>query len=804
VAFVVAPVAAESLPVCEEIRVRGRVQGVGFRPTVWRLARELGLDGEVLNDGAGVLIRARGKAGDIDALLARLRHNPPPLARIERIERRKWSDGRPAAGFRIAESEAGAPHTEISPDAAICALCAAEALISGERRHLYAFTNCTHCGPRLSIVRGIPYDRARTTMVAFPMCPECEAEYCDPSDRRFHAEPIACPVCGPRLCLIGLPDRAAVGGDPIARAARLMIEGAIVAVKGLGGYQLACDAGNAAAVTRLRRLKRRDRKPFAIMARGVATIRRYCTVDADEERALTGPAGPIVLLRADGNLRLPEAVAPGLDRLGFMLPTTPLHLLLLRALDRPAVMTSGNLSDEPQATDDSDAFVRLGGIAAYALTHDREIANRVDDSVARVVSGKLRVVRRARGYAPAPIALPAGFASAPELLATGGEVKAAFCLIKDGNAVLSQHQGDLEHPAAFDDYRRNLDLYRDLFGHRPEAIAADRHPEYLSAKLARDWAAARDLPLIEVTHHHAHVAACLAENGHSLDAAPVLGIVLDGLGWGDDGTIWGGEFLLADYRAYRRLAHLAPVAMPGGVAAMREPWRNLYAQLSRTFDWSELLGRFGGLDAVAYLDAKPRGVLDRMIAGGINSPPASSCGRLFDAVAAALDLCRDRQAYEGEAAMRLETMVDRDELRRGGSYQFELCGASSTPGRRDEDSAAPEHGLPLPVIDPRPIWEPLLRDIANGVPPGVIAAKFHTGLAEAVAAMAELLAQTAAFDTVALSGGCFQNAILFEETLRRLQTRGFAVLSHAEVPANDGGLALGQAAVAAARLIASR
>jgi hydrogenase maturation protein HypF len=538
---VVAPAPAAIPSLCEEIRVRGRVQGVGFRPTVWRLARELGLDGEVLNDAAGVLIRVRGNARDIAALLERLRRDPPPLARIEGIERREWARPAVLAGFRIAGSEAGRPRTEISPDAALCALCAAEALSPVERRYRYAFTSCTHCGPRLSIVRGIPYDRAATTMAAFALCPECAAEYRDPADRRFHAEPIACPACGPRLSLLGLPDRAPVEGDPIAAAARLMLDGAIIAVKGLGGYQLACDAGSAEAVARLRRLKRRDRKPFALMARDVAMIRRYCAVDADEERTLTGPAAPIVLLRADGAMRLPDPVAPGLDRLGFMLPTTPLHLLLMSALDRPAVMTSGNLSDEPQASDDEDAFGRLGGIASHALTHDREIANRVDDSVVRIIGGKLRVVRRARGYAPAPIALPCGFAAAPEVLAMGGEVKSAFCLVKDGNAVLSQHQGDLEHPAAFDDYRKNLDLYRDLFGHRPAAIAADRHPEYLSAKLARDWARARRLRLVEVQHHHAHVAACLAENGWPLDAPPVLGIVLDGLGWGDDGTIWGGR-----------------------------------------------------------------------------------------------------------------------------------------------------------------------------------------------------------------------------------------------------------------------
>ena len=394
------------------------------------------------------------------------------------------------------------------------------------------------------------------------------AEYRDPADRRFHAEPIACPACGPRLALITWPERAPVAGDPIAVAARLIREGEIVAVKGLGGYQLACDATNVEAVARLRQRKRPDAKPFALMARDLATIRRYGTLGPVEERELTSPAAPIVLVPATGPERLPDAVAPGLATLGFMLPTTPLHLLLLDELDHPVVMTSGNLSDEPQAIDDTDAAERLANIARHALTHDRDIAGRVDDSVVRVVGGVPRLIRRARGYAPSPIALPAGFAAAPEILAFGGELKATFCLVKDGQAILSQHQGDLEHPAAFADYRRNLSLYGDLFEHRPAALAADMHPEYLSAKLARERAMAA-LPLIEVQHHHAHIAACLAENGRPLVAAPVLGIALDGFGWGDDGTIWGGEFLLADYRGYKRLAALAPVPLPGGAAAIR-------------------------------------------------------------------------------------------------------------------------------------------------------------------------------------------------------------------------------------------
>ena len=463
-------------PVAVEIRVRGCVQGVGFRPTVWRIARELGLDGEVLNDGEGVLIRARGTKALVAALVDRIEREPPPLAQIDRVEIGDFAGGLPG-GFHIAASGRGTTRTRISPDAAICPACAAEVLDPGERRYRYPFTNCTHCGPRLSIALGIPFDRIRTTMAPFPLCAVCLAEYRDPADRRFHAQAIACPDCGPRAVLRridgGIP-REVPGdipaGEATLAAARLIRAGAIVALKGLGGYHLACDATDEAAVARLRRLKHRDAKPFALMARDLAMIRRYCTIAPEEELALTGAAAPIVVLRAEGPERLPDAVAPGLATLGFMLPTTPLHLLVMAGLEGPAVMTSGNRSDEPQLTADEEVPARLGAIAGYALMHERGIANRVDDSVVRAMAGRARLLRRARGYAPAPIALPQGFATAPEILAMGGELKAVFfCMVKDGRAILSQHQGDLEHPAAFDDYRRNLAFYREcsITGRRP-------------------------------------------------------------------------------------------------------------------------------------------------------------------------------------------------------------------------------------------------------------------------------------------------------------------------------------------------
>src|SRR5271165_2453021 len=702
-----------------EIRVRGRVQGVGFRPTVWRIARELDLVGEVLNDCEGVLVRVGGKPEAVEDFIVRLESDPAPPARIDQIEAHAFGGALPSE-FRIAESLPGAAHTQVAPDAAICPACAQEIVDPFERRFRYPFANCTHCGPRLSIVKGIPYGRSNTTMSAFVMCEACAGEFRSPADRRFHAEAIACHACGPRAALVRLDGRTTPFDqhsmlDDVDAVPRLLWEGEIVAIKGLGGFHLACDAANAEALARLRRLKRRDAKPFALMARDLDVIRRYCTVGAEEERALVSAAAPIVLLAADKAQKLPDEIAPGLATLGFMLPTTPLHLLILARME-PVVMTSGNVSEEPQVIDDDAARARLGEIATYALMHDRKIANRVDDSVARVMAGRARILRRARGFAPAPIALPPGFENSPELLAMGGELKATFCLVKDGEAILSQHQGDLENVETFDDYRKNLALYAELFHHAPRALVADRHPEYLSAKLAREWAQAQPLPLIDAQHHHAHVAACLAENQVPLDAPPALGVVLDGVGWGDDGTLWGGEFLLADYRQFKRLGAFKPVAVPGGAQALREPWRNLYAHLMAEMDWAEFSMNFAELDVYGDLSRRPRATLDAMIRSGVNSPNASSCGRLFDAVAAALNLCRERQAYEGEAAARLEAIVDLDAM-----------------SRDDEESAYP-FAIPnlrdtcLLHIEPLAMWRALLGDLVLKTPAPLMAARFHKGL----------------------------------------------------------------------------
>ncbi|MEJ2481217.1 MAG: carbamoyltransferase HypF, partial [Acidihalobacter sp.] len=592
----------ESTPVPESpvaeglaVRVRGLVQGVGFRPHVARLAQALGVDGDVCNDGEGVLIHLWATAAVRAAFLARLEDEAPPLARIEAVETWPLHDT-PPHGFSIRTSEHGAVRTGVVPDAATCDACLRELFDPADRRYRYPFINCTHCGPRLSIQRQVPYDRAGTSMAGFVMCDACRREYEDAGDRRYHAQPNACPVCGPRVWLEPTAGNTALEGeDAVAAAATWLRQGAILAVKGLGGFHLACDAANAAAVNRLRAAKRRYAKPFALMARDPGVIRRYADCDAIEAGLLASPAAPIVLLNAREDAALPEGIAPGQDALGFMLPYTPLHHLLLAGFETPLVMTSGNLSDEPQCIDNDEARERLSPLVDGLLLHDRDIVNRVDDSVVRVVTGKARLLRRARGYVPAPLPLPPGFEQAPPVLALGGELKSTFCLFKEGQAILSPHLGDLEDARVQAAYEEVLDRFQGLFDFRPACLAGDAHPGYLSTQLGRDRAGRDGLTFTPVQHHHAHIAACLAENGWSLNAGPVLGIALDGLGYGEDATLWGGEFLRADYRAMHRLAALQPVALPGGVRAILEPWRLTYAQLVRLPDWSELRERYASL-----------------------------------------------------------------------------------------------------------------------------------------------------------------------------------------------------------------
>jgi len=777
-----------------EIQVRGTVQGVGFRPTVWTLANELGLRGDVCNAPTGVRIRIAGSRAQVDRFVSRLRNEAPPLSHIDDIRVDRLAELPALARFRIIESMAGETRTQVTPDAGLCQACSEETLSQAERRFRYPFTNCTHCGPRFSIVTGVPYDRASTSMASFDMCEACAAEYRDPADRRFHAQPIACPRCGPRVWLVRIEEGETTLHthsmlDDVDAVAGLLLEGKIIAIRGLGGFHLACDATNDEAVRTLRRRKRRDTKPFALMARDVDVILRYGHADASELALLQSPEAPIVLLKARPEHELSGEIAPGLDTLGFMLPYTPLHLLLLHQLDRPLVMTSANLSDAPQLTRNDEATTKLVGIADYGLLHDREIANRIDDSVVRVMAERPRIIRRARGYAPAAISLPSGFENAQDILAYGGELKATFCVVKDGHAVLSQHQGDLEDLQTYEDYENNLELYQALYDHAPSLLVADQHPGYLSTRLARRRATEEGLPLLEVQHHHAHVAACMVENGVPLDAPPLLGVALDGLGYGDDSTIWGGEFLLASYTGYERVGSFKPVRMIGGAQAIREPWRSLYAHLMAAMGWEHFAKHYGSLELFDWLSAKPRQPIDQMLANALNSPLASSCGRLFDAVAAAVGLCRDHAGHEAEGAMMLEAAVDR-----GAAWEAE----SAYPF-----SVASPSGPELPRLEPLPMWRALLDDLALGAPVSIIAARFHAGLAQAIAEMvvaraSECERSKKPFAHVALTGGCFQNAILLELTTNALSNHGFDVLSHARVPTNDGGLALGQAAIAAA------
>jgi hydrogenase maturation protein HypF len=763
------------------------VQGVGFRPTVWRLARECGLVGRVWNDAEGVSIQVWGAPQSLENLVLRLQAEQPPLSRIERIVRTSLDEAEEVPGeFRIVASREGEIRTGVAADAATCPECLAEVLDPANRRYRYPFTNCTHCGPRLSIVRAIPYDRANTSMAAFPMCPRCRAEYEDPADRRFHAQPNACGDCGPRVWLVDAGGKALPPDencDVIETAARLIRAGGILAIKGIGGIHLACDAGNATAVERLRARKHRYHKALALMARDIAMVARFAGVNETEAALLRDRAAPIVVLNAAGE-SLADGVAPGQHTLGFMLPYTPLHHLLMQGMTRPLVLTSGNRSDEPQTIDNADAHRRLERIADYYLLHDRDIVNRLDDSVLRVADGQPRFLRRARGYAPQPILLPAEFAGAGQLLAMGGELKNTFCLLKAGRAILSQHIGDLEDAMTFRDYLHNLELYRGLFDHRAACIAVDQHPDYLSTRLGRDLAQADAVQLVEVQHHHAHIAACLAEHAVPLDTGPVLGVVLDGLGFGEDGTFWGGEFLLADYTGFRRLARFRPVPMPGGAQAMREPWRNTWAHLAGAFGREALRDRYADLDIVRYLETKPLKGLQTMAGKGLNSPMASSCGRLFDAVAAALGVCRERVSHEGQAAMELESLATPEfhaEARNG--YPYQLCEGE------------------IRTLHWRPLWETLLEDLHRGVAPATIAARFHQGLALAVADTALALCQESALDRVVLGGGVFQNRLLLEGVAGALGRADVRVLSPEKVPANDGGLALGQAAIAAARVI---
>jgi hydrogenase maturation protein HypF len=744
----------------QRLRVEGVVQGVGFRPFVHALARRHGLAGLVGNDTAGVFIEVEGPPEAVAAFRTGLDRDAPPLAVVERVTAEEMT-ALGATEFVIAPSAPGGERqTLIAPDTATCADCLRELGDPADRRYRYPFVNCTNCGPRFTIIRDVPYDRPATTMASFAMCADCAREYHDPADRRFHAQPTCCPECGPELALHDR-DGKPIEGEPIATTARLLAEGQVLAIKGLGGFHLAADATHEAAVAALRSRKHRADKPFALMVPDADAARLLGHVSPGEERLLTGAARPIVMLRRHPDAPVAAQVAPGNHFLGVMLPYTPLHHLLLAAHGGPLVLTSGNVSDEPIAYLDPDAAERLAPIADAFLTHDRGIHIRTDDSVTRVWRGREYPIRRSRGSVPRPLPLPWTFRR--PVLACGAELKNTFCLGKGHHAFVSHHIGDLENYETYRSFTEGITHFTRLFDVLPALVAHDLHPEYLSTKYAADL---DGVELLGVQHHHAHVASCLADNG---EAGPVIGVAFDGLGMGTDGTIWGGEFLAADLTGFTRHGHLAPVAMPGGTAAIRQPWRMAAAYLDTAYDGAPP----STLDIVRRHAATWDTVLS-VARAGVNSPVTSSAGRFFDAVAALCGI-RDAINYEGQAAVELEQCADRAET---GEYPVRLSGTAPF------------------VVETADVVRAVAEDLASGVP--TVAGRFHRTTARMIAAGAARVREGTGLDTVALSGGVFQNLLLLDSTADLLERAGFRVLTHHRVPTNDGGLSLGQAAVAGA------
>ena len=773
------------------VELRGIVQGVGLRPQVVRLGRALGLVGAVHNEGTAAVVQAYGTATALRDFEARLRALAGSGLRIDSL--RAAVLDLPVVlptAFDIGGSATAQPGLGIAPDWATCTACVAETLDPFSRRYRYPFTACTDCGPRFSVFQRAPYDRLHTTMAPFPLCAACAREYADPEDRRCHAQAMACHACGPRATLrrfdgLAFSLDALTSLDDTDAAATLIGKGEVLLVKGLGGYQLACDATNADAVARLRAIKRREAKPFALMVRDLDMLRRWCEVDAEAEAALSSAAAPIVLLPRRGDApALAAGIAPGLSMLGVMLPSTALHHLLMRGRCAPIVLSSGNLSDEPQAITLAEACARLGSQVSWVLDHNRAIERRVDDSVGRVVGGAFRVMRRARGLAPAPLPLPPGFDTHTKVLALGGDLKNTFALLRDGQGLLSQHIGDLHDAACLADQQRALADCLRFYDFEPDLVACDAHPGYVSTQIARQRFADR---CHSVGHHHAHIAACLGEHGWPLDGGAVIGIALDGIGLGDDGELWGGEFLLADYRQCQRVGTFKPVALMGGDVAAREPWRCTYAHLMAALGPARFNMNYEELELHRFFETKPRALLDAVLANPQLSPKSSSAGRLFDAVAGAIGLCRERVAFEGEAAMQLEALITPEAMAEDSGLDYPFA----TP-RLDR-------GKGLPCIEPLAMWQALLGDLILHTPPARMAVRFHHGLAAVIVRLAAQLADKHGVNTVALGGGVFQNRVLAERVLQGLATAGLTALLPRQVPVNDGGLAWGQALIALAR-----
>ncbi len=765
----------------KQLSIRGIVQGVGFRPFVYNLARSLDLSGYILNSASGVTIELEGTADGLEAFLTKLRTSPPPLAHITDLTVQDLAaQGEQGFSIRASRDEAHA-FVLVSPDVATCDECWRDYTDPANRRYGYPFTNCTNCGPRYTIIQDVPYDRPRTTMATFRMCALCQAEYDDPGNRRFHAQPNACPVCGPGVVLVergaALPPPTAFTNSASAPHAvfhqvrTLLRDGKIVAVKGLGGFFLACDAQNDDAVQQLRQRKRRSEKPFALMARDLASIEACCVLSEDDRLSLQSGQRPIVILERRPEAGLAPSIAPGNPSVGIMLPYTPLHALLFSdAPDQPStfaalVMTSGNLSEEPIVTGNAEALDKLATVADWFLLHNRDIYMRADDSVVRTMQGQERVLRRSRGFAPLPVDL--GMQLAP-LLACGAGLKNTFCVTRDRYAILSQHIGDLENYETLRFFEETLHNLKRLFRVEPQAVAYDLHPNYISSRFAQA------LPIeqkIGVQHHHAHIASCMAENHLR---GKVIGVAFDGTGYGTDGAIWGGEFLVADFAGFERRAHLRYVPLPGGDAAVRQPWRMALSYLRDTFG-------SGPLPAIPLLDQVPPRQLtlvEAMLSRSIQTVPTSSCGRLFDAVAALLGLGR-QVSFEGQAAITLESTAQSGVER---TYPYVL-----------EDGEAAK-------LDLRPTIEAIVLDLLAGIAAGEISACFHNTVAAAIAAVCVQLRRQEGLSRVCLSGGVFQNVYLLKHTVKDLYSSGFEVFLHRQVPPNDGGIALGQAVIASERL----
>jgi hydrogenase maturation protein HypF len=767
--------------IARRIRINGIVQGVGFRPFAYGLAATHGIAGNVANTSAGVIIHAEGTPSAINAFHRDLTEKAPPLSRIIEIAAEPVTPVNHTT-FTILASSPGADRaTLISPDVSVCDDCLREMFDPTDRRFGYPFINCTNCGPRYTIIMDIPYDRPFTAMKPFRMCPLCRAEYEDPLDRRFHAQPNACPACGPHVWLTDPSGTPIETSDPLQRTLTLLKKGHILAIKGLGGFHLAADAENPAAVGRLRQRKHREEKPFALMSADIDTIRRYADVSEAEADLLASPRRPIVLLKKRAHHPLAEAVAPHNRYFGVMLPYTPLHYRLFRLLNgapsalTALVMTSGNLSSEPIAIDNAEALRRLSHIADAFLLHNRDIYLRSDDAIVRHTAGAVRSLRRSRGYAPAPVILKN---EVPPILACGAELKNTVCLTKGNKAFLSQHVGDLENLSAYDFFAHTVDHLQRILDIAPTAIAHDLHPDYLSTRYALERT---DLPNIPVQHHHAHIVACMAE--HRLDG-PVIGLAFDGTGYGSDGTIWGGEILIAEADRFHRIAHLKPIPMPGAAAAINEPWRMALAYLYDAYgtDLPDL-----DIPFIKDLSRTKIDVILGMMEKGVNTPLTSSLGRLFDSVAALVGL-RDTVTYEGQAAMELEMIAEEMPSR---LYEWHW----DKNGKEEEGSEETRYR-----ISTVPLIKGIVQDLTEGVAPSEISARFHGTIIRMIAELTAVLGRETALNQVAFSGGVFQNAILLSGLSQALTHSGFEVFSHSEIPTNDGGIALGQALVAAAKM----